>query len=88
MAQLIGFLAEKDTVLLWDAEGMIKPSPVLLTKGTLVCVRSGVTRLRESHRIVGSLIGCLPTYPRQSNQLGLPLQLLPEETTLLVNEGE
>ena len=36
---------------------------------------------------MGSLIGCLPTYPRQSGHLGLPLQLLPEETTLLVNEG-
>ncbi|VDI75911.1 tRNA-splicing endonuclease subunit Sen34 [Mytilus galloprovincialis] len=43
--------------------------------------------LREEWRIVGSLVGCLPRLPRQNNQLGLPLQLLPEETTMLLEKG-
>jgi len=43
--------------------------------------------LREDHRIVGQLIGALPRAPYQSDFMGLPLQLLPEEATLLKNEG-
>lgn len=43
--------------------------------------------LREEWRIVGSLVGCLPRLPRQNNHLGLPLQLLPEETTMLLEKG-
>lgn len=43
--------------------------------------------LREDWRIVGTLVGCLPRCPRQNNHLGLPLQLLPEETTLLIQKG-
>ncbi len=48
---------------------------------------SEVTSLREDHRIVGSLVGCLPRAPRQNVQLGLPLQLMPEETRLLIDRG-
>ena len=87
MAQVLGFLAAKDTVLVWDAEGMKQPYLTFLMVRVVFTPESGVTRLRESHRIVGSLIGCLPSFPRQSAHLGLPLQLLPEETTLLVNES-
>ncbi|KAL5013555.1 hypothetical protein ScPMuIL_007825 [Solemya velum] len=43
--------------------------------------------LREEHRIVGKLIGCLPRAPRQNVYLGLPLELLPEETSLLLDKG-
>ncbi|XP_033727820.1 tRNA-splicing endonuclease subunit Sen34-like isoform X2 [Pecten maximus] len=38
-------------------------------------------------RIVGNRIGCLPRYPRQNNFLGLPLYLMPEEVSLLLNKG-
>lgn len=44
-------------------------------------------RLREEFRIVGNLTGCLPRAPRQNIHLGLPLQLMPEEVTLLVEKG-
>ncbi|GFR81673.1 tRNA-splicing endonuclease subunit Sen34 [Elysia marginata] len=44
-----------------------------------------VHMLREECRIVGKLVGCLPRAPRQNIQLGLPLQLMPEEVKLLVD---
>ena len=37
--------------------------------------------------MVGSLVGALPLHPRQNSQLGLPLVLLPEETTLMREKG-
>ena len=43
--------------------------------------------LREKWRIIGGLIGALPSHPRQNAQLGLPLELMPEETTLLLEMG-
>ncbi|XP_069105531.1 tRNA-splicing endonuclease subunit Sen34-like [Argopecten irradians] len=43
--------------------------------------------LRDEVRIIGNQIGCLPRFPRQNNFLGLPLYLMPEEVTLLVNKG-
>ncbi|XP_060556983.1 tRNA-splicing endonuclease subunit Sen34-like [Ruditapes philippinarum] len=43
--------------------------------------------LRENYKIVGTLIGCLPRAPRQNAQLGLPLQLMPEEVRLLIDIG-
>ncbi|KAI9272881.1 tRNA intron endonuclease [Phascolomyces articulosus] len=45
-----------------------------------------VKELRCQHRIVGALIGTLPRLPLQNAFLGLPLQLLPEETTLLLKK--
>ncbi|XP_015269919.1 PREDICTED: tRNA-splicing endonuclease subunit Sen34 [Gekko japonicus] len=44
-------------------------------------------RIREEHRIVGTLVGALPRKPRQNMRLGLPLQLLPEEARLLAEKG-
>lgn len=44
-------------------------------------------RLREEHRIVGTLVGALARKPRQNVRLGLPLQLLPEEVRLLAEKG-
>ncbi|XP_013393098.1 tRNA-splicing endonuclease subunit Sen34 [Lingula anatina] len=41
----------------------------------------------EKYRIVGALAGCLSRAPRQNIQLGLPLQLMPEEAMLLLQEG-
>lgn len=46
-----------------------------------------VSYLRDKWRIVGGLIGALPSQPRQNAQLGLPLNLMPEETTLLMESG-
>ncbi|CAH1772428.1 unnamed protein product [Owenia fusiformis] len=43
--------------------------------------------IREEYRIIGNLVGSHPKAPRQNYQLHLPLQLLPEETTLLVEKG-
>lgn len=43
--------------------------------------------LREKHRIVGKLIGCIAGCPRQELFSGLPLLLLPEEATLLVEKN-
>lgn len=42
--------------------------------------------LRDEMRIVGKLVGCLPRFPRQNNFLGLPLQLMPEEVSLLIEK--
>lgn len=43
--------------------------------------------LRTTHRILGSLVGTLPSTPRQEDQNGLPCILLPEEVRLLVENG-
>lgn len=40
--------------------------------------------LRENHRIIGNLVGCLASIPRQESFQGLPLTLLPEEAALLI----
>ncbi|XP_057338079.1 tRNA-splicing endonuclease subunit Sen34 [Microplitis mediator] len=40
--------------------------------------------LRRQHRIIGATIGCTPTLPRQEVLHGLPLMLIPEEVTLLL----
>ncbi|XP_077170961.1 tRNA-splicing endonuclease subunit Sen34 isoform X2 [Paroedura picta] len=44
-------------------------------------------RIREEHRVVGTLVGALARKPRQNVRLGLPLQLLPEEARLLAEMG-
>ncbi|XP_075461486.1 tRNA-splicing endonuclease subunit Sen34 isoform X1 [Ascaphus truei] len=44
-------------------------------------------KIREQHGLVGNLVGALARKPRQNARLGLPLQLLPEETRLLVEIG-
>lgn len=46
-----------------------------------------VWQLWREYRVVGSLAGTLPRHPHQSNTLGLPLKLLHEEVTLLLEEG-
>ncbi|KAG6459446.1 tRNA-splicing endonuclease subunit Sen34 isoform X2 [Manduca sexta] len=43
--------------------------------------------LRTRHRICGALIGSAPSFPRQNDFLGLPMALLSEEATLLVEKG-
>ena len=46
-----------------------------------------VWHLWRECRVVGSLVGTLPRHPHQSTTMGLPLSLLPEEVTLLLEEG-
>lgn len=46
-----------------------------------------ITYARREHRILGILIGSLPQAPQQNVFTGLPLELLPEEARLLVEEG-
>jgi tRNA-splicing endonuclease subunit Sen34 len=43
--------------------------------------------LRRTHHIIGVLTGTIPQAPQQNVFLGLPLQVLPEETRLLVEKG-
>ncbi|CAH0398733.1 unnamed protein product [Chilo suppressalis] len=43
--------------------------------------------LRSEHRICGSLIGSIASYPRQNEFLGLPMALMSEEAALLVEKG-
>ncbi|XP_070533978.1 tRNA-splicing endonuclease subunit Sen34-like [Ptychodera flava] len=43
-----------------------------------------VSKLRETHHIIGTLVGSLVRSPRQNLQHGLPLQLLPEEAAVLL----
>ncbi|KAK4691513.1 tRNA-splicing endonuclease subunit Sen34, partial [Lecanoromycetidae sp. Uapishka_2] len=46
-----------------------------------------ITWLRQTHNILGVLIGTLPQIPQQNVFLGLPLELQPEEARLLVEKG-
>ncbi|XP_054718646.1 tRNA-splicing endonuclease subunit Sen34-like [Uloborus diversus] len=43
--------------------------------------------LRKDHRIVGALVGSYPNKPFQMHNKWLPLQLMPEETKLLIEKG-
>ncbi|XP_076456632.1 tRNA-splicing endonuclease subunit Sen34-like [Babylonia areolata] len=62
--------------------------PVFLVNGKpKIWNAKDAVMLREHHRVVGVLVGCLPRHPRQNLHLGLPLQLLPEELTLLLDKG-
>ncbi|CAL1541976.1 unnamed protein product [Lymnaea stagnalis] len=65
---------------IWNAEGKH-----FRFKQNICASYTDVQMLREECRIVGKLTGCLPRAPRQNNQLGLPLQLMPEEAKLLVD---
>ncbi|KAL1917330.1 uncharacterized protein VTP21DRAFT_4986 [Calcarisporiella thermophila] len=64
--------------------------PVDVFKGSgcgFVWDAESVKTLREEHRIVGSLCGSIARFPLQHVFMGLPLQLSPEEITLLFHRG-
>uniref|UniRef100_A0A1B6M6M6 tRNA-splicing endonuclease subunit Sen34 n=1 Tax=Graphocephala atropunctata TaxID=36148 RepID=A0A1B6M6M6_9HEMI len=61
-------------------------SIVIQNDAPLVWKASDWLKIREEHRIVGSLIGCLVGLPRQDMFQGLPLMLLKEEVTLLLEK--
>ncbi|XP_071496102.1 tRNA-splicing endonuclease subunit Sen34-like [Diadema antillarum] len=59
-----------------------------LTAGQVyVWLPEDVKVLRQQHHIVGSMVGSIPGAPRQNVQLGLPLQLMPEEVAVLLKYG-
>lgn len=43
--------------------------------------------MRLYRRIVGSFVGTIPSFPRQNNILGLPVELIPEECQILIENG-
>ncbi|KAM4703735.1 tRNA-splicing endonuclease subunit Sen34 [Rhinophrynus dorsalis] len=59
----------------------------LLEGKAFVWKAEDVREIREQHGLVGNLVGALVRKPRQNARLGLPLELLPEETRLLVEIG-
>lgn len=63
------------------------PIPISLIGGRyLLFSIDAVTYLRREHHICGVLIGSIPQVPQQNVFLGLPLELMPEETRLLVEK--
>ena len=56
------------------------------TRHGLVFDAHAVRTLREQHRIIGCLTGTLAEFPRQNNELGVPLALSIEECSLLANQ--
>ena len=77
-----GCLLLGDSVLVWSPQGEKNWFKLIQT---VHC--SDAISLRRDHRITGSLVGGLPTSPRQRDYMGLPLELLPEETSLLLQKG-
>lgn len=64
------------------------PIPISYISGRyLLFSIDAVTYLRREHNICGVLIGTLPQIPQQNVFLGLPLELMPEEARLLVDNG-
>lgn len=47
-----------------------------------------IRRLRVDHHITGITLGTLPQVSQQNVFLGVPLQLLPEEVAVLIEERE
>lgn len=47
-----------------------------------------IRRLRVDHHITGITLGTLPQVAQQNVFLGVPLQLLPEEVAVLVEQRE
>lgn len=64
------------------------PFPISLVAGRhLIYDVNAATYVRRVHHITGVLIGCLPHIPQQNTFSGLPLELMPEEARLLVEQG-
>ncbi|KAF9128775.1 hypothetical protein BGW39_004767 [Mortierella sp. 14UC] len=64
-----------------------KPKVYLTGTEGLVWDIQDVRKLRQDHRIVGSLAGSLPRSPMQNIFQGLPLRLFPEEVSVLLHHG-
>lgn len=61
--------------------------PIFVVAGTgLIYEIETLKLLREKYHICGTLTGILPEFPQQNVFQGLPLQLMPEDIKLLVDE--
>ncbi|KAF9275010.1 tRNA-splicing endonuclease subunit Sen34 [Mortierella alpina] len=69
------------------AQDLHRPRIHITGSEALVWNVQDVKRLRQDHRIVGSLAGCLPRSPMQNIFQGLPLRLQPEEVYALWSHG-
>ncbi|KAK7487334.1 hypothetical protein BaRGS_00021423 [Batillaria attramentaria] len=78
---------QENSHVLSDLEQENKVQIYLVNGKATVWNAEDVVMLREHFRIVGVLVGCLPRAPRQNIHLGLPLELMPEETNLLLEKG-
>lgn len=64
------------------------PIPIsLVTQRYLLFDIAAVSYLRREQNICGVLIGSIPQSPSQNLFLGLPLELMPEEASLLIAKG-
>ena len=64
------------------------PFPISFVNGQyLIFDVDIVTQLRKEHNICGVLVGTIPHISNQNVFFGLPLQLMPEETRVLVESG-
>lgn len=65
-----------------------EPFPILqIARKYLLYDPDTIFHLRRNHNICGVLVGGLPQVPQQNVFLGIPLQLMPEEARLLVENG-
>ncbi|EXJ84573.1 hypothetical protein A1O3_05243 [Capronia epimyces CBS 606.96] len=64
------------------------PVPISLVGGRYLLFDVKIaTFLRREHRICGTTIGTLPLSPSQNLFLGVPVEIMPEEAQLLVEQG-
>ena len=72
-----------------DTPSVVLPIPISFIPPStyLIFSAQAATYLRRQHSIPGVLTGSLPQIPQQNVFLGLPLQLMPEEAKVLVDEG-
>jgi len=71
-----------------ELHSIVEPIPISLIAGRyLLFDVNVVTYLRSTHHICGVLTGTIPQVPQQNVFLGLPVELMPEESRLLVEKG-
>ncbi|ODQ65115.1 tRNA-intron endonuclease catalytic domain-like protein [Nadsonia fulvescens var. elongata DSM 6958] len=62
------------------------PLPFVLDRVLLFDLEH-IQQLRDKHNMAGTLIGTLPQIPQQNIFLGLPVELMPEESLYLLSRG-
>ena len=71
-----------------DEEGLVITISVLGRNKGLIWNSNDVLSVRETYRIAGCFVGSLPRKPWQNTALSVPLLLMPEEATLLLQKGK
>lgn len=70
------------------SQSPLLPLPISYVHGRyLLFSATAASYLRREHNIGGVLFGSLPQIPQQNVFLGLPLELMPEEARVLVDNG-